>query len=89
MKVKNIYRKLDNAVEDSFEAKVEYCKARKDLTMISHMTNEYYIEYVFEGIDGYIDIEKALKNPRINYEYGWSTKARILVNGKVVTVSKE
>jgi len=88
MNVKNIYNKLDK-LEDSFEAKLDYLSARKDLTMISHMTNEYYDEYVFEGTDGYIDIEKALKNPRINYEYGWSTKARIIVNGKVITVSKE
>ena len=89
MKVKNIYRKLENAVEDSFEARVEYCKARKDLTMINHMTNEYYDEYVFEGTDGYIDVYKALKNPRINHGYGWDTKARILVDGRVITVSKE
>lgn len=89
MKVKNIYRKLDNTVEDSFEAKVEYCKARKDLKLISHMTNDYFDDYVFEGTDGYIKIEKALKNPRINYEYGWDTKARIIVDGKAITVSKE
>lgn len=89
MKVKSIYNKLGK-LDDTFEANFNYLSARKDLTMISHMTNEYYDEYVFEGIDGYIDIGKSLKNPRINYyEYGWSTKARILVNGKIITVSKE
>lgn len=88
MKVKNIYNKLDK-LEDSFEAKLDYLMARKDLTMISHMVNEYHDEYVFEGTDGYITIDKALKNPRINFEYGWSTKVVIVVDGKVVALSKE
>lgn len=88
MKVKNIYNKLDK-IEDSFEAKLNYLSARKDLKQISHMTNEYYDEYVFEGTDGYIDVYKALKNPRINFEYGWSTKVVIVVDGKAITVSKE
>ena len=88
MKVKNIYNKLDK-LEDSFEAKLNYLSVRKDLKLISHMTNEYYDEYVFEGTDGYIDVYKALKNHRINHGYGWDTKARILVNGKAITVSKE
>ena len=88
MKVKNIYNKL-NKLEDSFEAKLNYLSARKDLKLINHMTNVYYDEYVYEGADGYISIEKALKNPNIDYEYGWSNKARILVDGKAITVSKE
>lgn len=57
MKVKNIYNKLDR-LEDTFEAKIGYLSARKDLKLISHMTNEYYDEYVYEGVDGYIDVEK-------------------------------
>lgn len=88
MKVRHIYDKLDK-LEDSFEAKVEYCKTRKDLKLISHMTNKYSDEYVFEGTDGYINIGKALTNTRINYGFGWSTEAQILVDGKIIPVSKE
>ena len=41
MKVKNIYNKL-NKLEDSFEAKLNYLSARRDLRLISHMTNDYH-----------------------------------------------
>jgi hypothetical protein len=80
MKVKNIYRKLDTAVEDSFEAKVEYCEARKDLTMISHMVNEYHDEYVFEGADGYVTVHNALKSNFIRYGYGWDNNTGTMYN---------
>lgn len=86
MKVKNIYRKLDSIATDDL---IKYCKARKDLKLISHLANEFYDSYVFEGTDGYITLDKVIKDFKISYEYGWSTKVVTVVDGKAITVSKE
>lgn len=68
MKTKNIYNRLHKKIEDTFEAKLEYLTSRKDLKLISHIANKYYDEYVYKGIDGYIDVIKKYNG---NFEYGW------------------
>ena len=68
MKTINIYNKLKK-IDDTFEAKLEYLASRKDLRLVSHMSNDYWDEYTYKGIDGHIDV---IKSSTGRYEYGWT-----------------